>query len=176
MPGSSSSFIKKAGSFVPGSALVLFGKWVSLFSGIYMTNPLWEKRASTAALSFGAVLSLGSIYLYSDDDKPKLRLYAVRALKVFLLSAFLCYASYFFVSKVHGFDTIVNIIWFAGFVVSMASLCLFLTFLAMREERTSKIIFVILAVILLVLVIVLAALLFFAPDFLRNLFNYLRGS
>jgi cytochrome bd-type quinol oxidase subunit 2 len=172
MPGSSSSFIKKAGSFVPGSALVLFGKWINLFSGIYMTNPLWERRASTAALAFGAVLSLGSIYLYSDDDKPELRIYAVRSLKVFLSTALLCYASFFFVSSVRGFDTIGNIIWFVAFVVSMVSLCLFLTFLAMREEKTSKIIFAICIIVLLTLVVALV----FSPDVLHNLYDYLRQS
>ncbi len=137
----SSSFVKKFGSFVPGSALVLFGKWISLFSAIHMTNPMWERRASSAALVFGTFFSLCSIYIYAEDDKPTLLGHAKLTIGAFLISTVICYATYLFLKNVHGFDEIGNALWPVVFVVSMVSLCLTLTFLAMSDQKTSHVLF-----------------------------------
>jgi hypothetical protein len=162
MPAGSGSFIKKVGSFVPGSALVLFGKWIRLFSAIHMTNPIWERWASSAALSIGTVLSLVSIYLYAEADKPALGRKVVASLVCFLVSLVLCYGIYF--SLKYGW---VDNEFFGGvlrpvvYIVCMTTLCLLLTFLAMYDQKTSHsitivcLVLVVIALIAVVLVLII---------------------
>ena len=135
-----------------------------------MTNPMWEAWASSLALGLGAFLSVICSVQFSDADDARLRRYVWWTTGICLTAIVLCYGMYFLLRNVVGIDELGNHIWAGFFIIAMTSLCMALTFAAMRNQQASNLIFWAVVAVAVVAVAMLLLLFFYPPS--REILNY----
>jgi hypothetical protein len=131
------AFARATGSYVPGPALIIFGYWVSAFSALGLSNPLWERNMGRLGIGLGTFFSVVIRQVSSGKADSWYRISTIIAAGVFAMLIVTCFGMNTILGHRYDPSGYINDVWRFAFVAAMTDLCVTLTFASMIGEVSS---------------------------------------